>query len=147
MMRICSGAGCLRVVAEGVRFCDECKPTVTTEQIRNHTTAYDAYLDSLRKGTRWQRVRGVIVRRDPFCCRCQIRLTELVDHIVPAGVAVQQARDSGQYPLDADAGYYIKSNLQGLCRPCHYTKTLEDKTHTGVWADVVETEAKVKRKV
>jgi len=25
-MRICSGAGCLRVVPDDVRFCDDCRP-------------------------------------------------------------------------------------------------------------------------
>jgi len=111
-----------------------------------HTTAYTAELDALRKGTRWQRVRDIAIKRCPLCARCQLALSEIVDHIVPAGVAVQQARDSGRYPLDRYAGYYLLSNLQGLCRPCHYAKTLEDKTHVGEWPDVVLTELAAPKK-
>ena len=42
--------------------------------------------------------------------------------------------------MDRYAGYYIRSNLQGLCRPCHWDKTNEDKTHVGLWPDVVAVE-------
>lgn len=140
-MRLCSGPGCRRSVPEDVRFCDECKPTPrVSDEIREHTSGYDAQLDTLRKGSRWQRVRAEVVRRDPMCKRCDRAITEIVDHIVPAQVAVQQARDSGVFPFDRFAGYYLKSNLQGLCRCCHYIKTMEDKTHVGPWPDVVERE-------
>lgn len=62
-----------------------------------------------------------------------------MDHIVPAQIAVMQAQLSGKY-LDKWAGYFLRSNLQGLCRLCHYRKTLEDKTHAGDWPDVVAKE-------
>jgi hypothetical protein len=39
------------------------------------------------------------------------------------------------------------SNLQGLCRSCHYDKTLEDKTYTGDWPDVVAIERLAPKKV
>ena len=148
-MRLCSGAGCGRKVADDVRFCDECRAERKAGQpddAKVHTTAYTAELDALRKGTRWQRVRDSAIKRCPLCARCQLALSEIVDHIVPAGVAVQQARDSGRYPLDRYAGYYLLSNLQGLCRPCHYAKTLEDKTHVGEWPDVVLTELAAPKK-
>ena len=109
---------------------------------RTHTTAYAAELDALRKSGgktgRWQRLRARVVKRQPFCAMCDVAYTEIVDHIVPAGVAVQQAQDSALYQLDRYAGYFIETNLQGLCRVCHYTKTLADKAHTGVWPDVIE---------
>jgi len=149
-MRLCSGAGCGRKVADDVRYCDECKAergeAAQPDDARTHSTAYDAVLDGLRKGTRWQRVRDIAIKRCPLCARCQLAVSEIVDHIVPAGVAVQQACDSGRYPLDKYAGYYLLSNLQGLCRPCHYAKTLEDKTHVGPWPDVVEAEARAPKK-
>ena len=75
-----------------------------------------------------------------LCARCDRALTEIVDHIVPALEAVSQARGSGHYLTDKWAGYFLVSNLQGLCRPCHWTKTNEDKTHTGPWPDVVALE-------
>jgi 5-methylcytosine-specific restriction endonuclease McrA len=103
-------------------------------------------LDALRKGTRWQRVRAQVIRSCPLCARCELRVSEIVDHIVPAGVAVQQARDSGKF-MDRDAGYYFRTNLQGLCRPCHYDKTAEDKTHAGPWPDVILKELNKPKKV
>jgi len=149
-MRLCSGAGCGRKVADDVRYCDECKAergeTVKTDDIKNHTTGYDAELDALRKGTRWQRIRDIAIKRCPLCARCQLAVSEIVDPIVPAGVAVQQARDSGRYPIDKYAGYYLLSNLQGLCRPCHYAKTIEDKAHVGPWPDVIAKEMSAPRK-
>jgi 5-methylcytosine-specific restriction endonuclease McrA len=88
----------------------------------------------------------VIVRRDPMCVRCGVAVTEIVDHIVPAAVAVMQARASGRYPYSPNAGYFFKSNLQGLCRSCHGLKTTEDKIHTGPWPDVVAIEAAAPKK-
>ena len=74
------------------------------------------------------------------CARgATLSLSEIADHIVPAREAIAQCRASGAY-LDRNAGYYLMSNLQGLCRPCHWVKTNEDKTHTGPWPDVIEAE-------
>jgi 5-methylcytosine-specific restriction endonuclease McrA len=81
-----------------------------------------------------------------MCARCNLQLSEIVDHIVPALVAIQQARDSGKFPFDKYAGYFLLSNLQGLCRECHYRKTLEDKTHVGPWPDVVAIETAAPKK-
>jgi hypothetical protein len=74
-------------------------------------------------------------------------VSEIVDHKVPAGVAIVQVQESGRYPLDKWAGFYLLSNLDGLCRPCHYLKTMEDKTHTGPWPDVLAREAEAPKKV
>src|SRR5579872_2691093 len=110
-MRVCSGAGCLRAVKDSVRFCDECKPVQagsnTLDGIKDHTSGYDAELDGLRKGTRWQRVRASLIRRDPVCKRCHLRISEIGDHIVPAREAISQAQLSGKYPGDRYAGYYL----------------------------------------
>jgi 5-methylcytosine-specific restriction endonuclease McrA len=149
-MRICSGAGCLRAVQDSVRFCDECKPvTVTTDDgLRSHqrTDAYDDQLNAIKKTARWQKLRGLVVRAQPICRRCDLSITEIVDHIVPAQVAVQQAR-AARYSLDPMAGYFIRSNLQGLCRRCHGLKTVEDKAHQGEWPDVIEKERLAPKKV
>jgi 5-methylcytosine-specific restriction endonuclease McrA len=75
-----------------------------------------------------------------MCGLCDRRISEEVDHIVPAREAIAQAQASGLYPLDRYAGYYFRSNLRGLCRLCHRGKTLEEKTHTGAWPDVVARE-------
>jgi hypothetical protein len=81
-----------------------------------------------------------VLKAYPFCCRCSVALSELVDHVVPAGVAIKQAKDSGLWPLDPYAGFYFESNLQGLCRACHWIKTLADKMHVGPWPDTVSKE-------
>lgn len=140
-LRVCSGQGCLRKVADDVRFCDECKPSPKPESdgIVSHTSGYDEELDRLRKSPRWQRTSHAIIRAQPMCARCNDHLSDLTDHIVPAREAIAQARNSGQY-LDRWAGYFLRSNLQGLCRPCHYLKTVEDKTHVGPWTNVIAAE-------
>ena len=38
------------------------------------------------------------------------------------------------------AGFFLRTNLQGLCRVCHIQKTIDDKTHTGAWRDAVALE-------
>ena len=145
-MRICSGPGCLRAVDDSVKLCDECKPAAqTSDDARTHTSGYDAELDKLRKGTRWQRIRALVVRRQPLCATCDRALTEIVDHVVPAREALGHCRASGAY-IDRNAGYFLLSNLQGLCRPCHWVKTNDDKTHTGPWPDVIAIERAAPKK-
>lgn len=148
-MRLCSGPGCGRKVPDTVRFCDECKAernksTRTDERV--HTTGYDAVLDELRKSARWQAVRKKALARCPMCARCQLHVSEIADHVVPALVAIVQAQESGKFPFDKYAGYFILCNIQGLCRACHGVKTLEDKAHVGPWPDVVEQAAAQPRK-
>ncbi len=148
-MRLCSSPGCARAIPNDARYCDACNAANTrtnTDGIKQHTSGYTVELDKLRTGSRWQRVREIAINRCPICARCQIRISEIVDHLVPAGIAVQQAQDSGAYPYDRWAGYYLLSNLQGLCRPCHYRKTDEDKQHVGPWPDVVAKEQAAPRR-
>ena len=149
-MRICSGAGCLRVVAEDVRFCDECKPQPqspsTPDGIRTHTNTDRERYAFLYSSPLWSRIRGRVVREQPMCATCGKRLTTIVDHIVPAGVAIAQAEEAGIVGVKY-AGFYMRSNLQGLCRECHYIKTNEDKAHVGEWLNVcIRDSATAKRK-
>lgn len=140
-MRVCSGAGCLCKIEDGARFCEDCKPARSNaDGIKAHTSGYDAELDALRKSARWQRIAHSVIRSQPLCARCD-RISELCDHIVPAKEAIAQTKASGRYPFSKHAGYFLRSNLQGLCRKCHGVKTLEDKAHIGPWPDVVAIEA------
>jgi 5-methylcytosine-specific restriction endonuclease McrA len=155
-MRLCSGIGCGRAIPEDTRFCAECisergSKTPLVDATRQHnatnTGAYDAELDKLRTNSRWQRVRDIAIKRHPLCQRCDLRLSEIVDHIIPAQVAIAQARASGRFPFDKYAGYFLMSNLQGLCRPCHGKKTVEDKAHICEWPDVmVQADAQPKKR-
>jgi 5-methylcytosine-specific restriction endonuclease McrA len=141
-VRVCSGAGCLRVVEDNVRFCDECIPAVPVDDgIRNNVTSLpdrDAYR-RLYGGARWRyETQPKVLRRDPYCKRCDKAVAVLVDHIIPAGIAIAQVQASGRYPLSPFAGFYLMSNLQGLCRSCHKFKTDEDKAHVGAWPSVLD---------
>jgi len=148
-MRICSGPGCGRKVAGDVRFCAECQPSdvSTDDGIREHARSkYGAELEVLNTTPRWRGIRKRVLQRDPICKRCKQQPSFIVDHIVPAEIAVRQVRDSGKCPFDKHAGYFLMSNLQGLCRPCHGDKTNEDKAHQGEWPSVVERDAQAPKK-
>ena len=87
-----------------------------------HTADSAAELLGVRPSTiRWwwtigrlprTKIGRLVVQRQPVCGRCDLSLTEIVDHIVPAREALGQCRASGAY-LDRNAGYYLLSNLQG----------------------------------
>jgi 5-methylcytosine-specific restriction endonuclease McrA len=139
-MRICSGAGCLRAVDDAVRFCPECqaeRQPVQDDGIRVNTLADRLKYASLYSSQRWTRLRALVLRSQPMCSRCNRALTAIIDHVVPAGIAIVQASESGKY-VDRYAGFFMRSNLQGLCRACHWQKTEEDKAHCGQWPNVVE---------
>jgi 5-methylcytosine-specific restriction endonuclease McrA len=139
-MRICSGAGCLRAVPDDVRYCDECKPKDTvSDDIREHTLTDREKYAFLYSSARWTRLRNLVAHAQPMCDRCRRQLTAIVDHRVPAGVAIVQAQLSGAYTRKYE-GFFMRSNLHGLCRSCHIQKTIEDKTHTGPWQDAVSIE-------
>lgn len=60
-------------------------------------------------GSRWQRLREIILGRSPLCACCeahsQVRPANVVDHIVD---------HKGDQRL-----FWDESNLQTLCTPCH----------------------------
>ena len=66
---------------------------------------------------RWRRVRRYVLAKEPLCRLCRVRNpdcpnpAEEVDHIVP--------RSKGG-PL------FDPSNLQPLCKECHYRKTSKE---------------------
>lgn len=149
-VRVCSGPGCLRAVPDDVRYCDECKPVAVVqaggEQVREHTLTDRERYATLYSAKRWQTLRARVMREQPLCARCRRMLSEIADHVVPAGVAVAQARESGHYRMDRHAGFFLRTNVQGLCRPCHWVKTNEDKIHVGSWPDVIAIECAAPRR-
>lgn len=112
--RPCARPGCPELVDRG--YCERCERRRRQAQDRGR-------LSAARRGygRRWQRLRLMILARDPMCrcgldgCdhepgRC-VRPSEHVDHIVPR----------------ARGGDDSEGNLQGLCAGCHSRKTvLED---------------------
>src|ERR1700731_608322 len=115
-MKLC-GKGCGSKIADHARCCATCaaERNATPQHAdkgRQHNT-YDTELDAQRKSGRWQRRRQEAIKRCPMCARCGVAHSEIVDHIIPAQIAVQQARDCGRWPLDRWVGYYLLTNLQG----------------------------------
>lgn len=140
-MRLCSGPGCGRAVPDNVKFCEECKPTHTDDGIRSHSFADRERYQFLYESNRFQDFcRRRVLQRDPVCKRCGRAPSVIADHIVPAGEAVRQVQESGRFPLDRYAGFFLLSNLQGLCRSCHAIKTNEDKAHSGPWPSLLDAE-------
>jgi len=73
--------------------------------------------DRLRSTARWQRLRMVVLRREPLCRACTdagrtTPATE-VDHLEP----LQQRIDLA----------FVEANLQPLCRSCHMAKTAAER--------------------
>jgi 5-methylcytosine-specific restriction endonuclease McrA len=148
-MRLCSG--CQTKVEDTVRFCDVCTAErgtpVVSDDIKQHTVSDRVRFAFLYIGERWKRnVQPKAMKLYPLCARCGA-VTQLIDHMVPAGEAIRQAQASGLYPLSKYAGFFFISNLQGLCRECHWIKTNEDKAHVGPWPDVVAKEQAQPKKV
>jgi 5-methylcytosine-specific restriction endonuclease McrA len=130
-MHLCPG--CQTKIPDTVRRCEACSAerSAVTPVGRTHSSGYEEQLDRLRKSPRWQKVRARRLSLNPFCQRCKTAVGEIVDHIVPAWEAIRQCRESGRWPFDSMAGYFLLSNLQSLCRACHAVKTAEDKAHMG----------------
>lgn len=62
----------------------------------------------------WRKVRAGVLERDPICKRCHRSPSTVADHIIT------RRRGGGDDP----------ANLQGLCAPCHASKT---NKHDGGW--------------
>lgn len=65
-------------------------------------------------GKEWDRLRKQVLKEEPLCRLCQragkVVPSAEVDHTVPK----------------AEGGTDARSNLQGLCKPCHKAKTAEE---------------------
>ena len=75
--------------------------------------------DPIRKlynTVRWFWVRKNVLARDRICVRCRQWAAEEADHAIPARKYVRlHGGDMNRF--------YDESNLQGLCKPCHSSKT------------------------
>ena len=67
------------------------------------------------QSARWRNTRAAVLRDNPLCCNCQkkgvLQLAKVVDHIVP---------------IKLGGARFERSNLQGLCVPCHNAKTASE---------------------
>lgn len=73
---------------------------------------YQSKHHTLYVSKRWQKIRRMVLLREPFCRSCMKRGRLVpavqVDHIVP---------------LEDGGATYDESNLQPLCRSCHSAKS------------------------
>ena len=154
MMRLWRGCQS-KMPAEAKGLCAACKGDrkPASDGIREHGAVqrpgiYDADLDRQNKSRKWQEyTRPRILKRDPFCRMCDTAITEIIDHKIPAAVAVEQARASKRWPYDPWIGYYLESNLQGLCRGCHAKKTADDLRRIEPWPGILDEYDKQPKKV
>ena len=104
--RECAWSGCHRTVHHPARYCTahrrqgEARDKPFSGATRHsHPSHY--------KTPAWQRLRRLVLSRDPVCVACGAAPSSHVDHIL--------ARKHG--------GTDALSNLQGLCAHCHTAKT------------------------
>lgn len=103
--RGCATRGCAGLTRE--RYCPDCKPVAQRNYDRRRgSSSHRGY------GAAWRRLRlRVLARQDYICCEtdCNAEATE-VDHIIPK----------------SRGGTDDLENLQGLCKPHHSRKTVQD---------------------
>jgi 5-methylcytosine-specific restriction protein A len=84
--------------------------------------SFDAEL-GFYQSSRWRGTRAAVLRDNPLCVKCLehgvLQPAKVVDHIVP----IKKGGDR-----------YKRSNLQGLCVPCHNAKTASE-TASGPWVN------------
>jgi hypothetical protein len=128
-MRICSGPGCGRAVPDNVRFCDECKSERPAAKAGPLTSMERATTDPIQAEyvtAQWKKLRAVALSKHPYCAgwrkQCN-NLSVVVDHNVPAKIMIKVCRALGLFPFQKYPGFYVLSNLIGLCHSCHNSKT------------------------
>ena len=67
-------------------------------------------------GSRWRKIRRIVLGNDPVCTGCKRAIATEVDHIL----------------RKSEGGSDGLNNLQGLCSECHKTKTLRENSREGV---------------
>lgn len=98
----CAQPGCPELVPRTQTRCTE----HTTEHYRRQDAQRDR--SGFYQSARWRKVRAIVLSEEPFCRACRKQPSNEVDHVVP--------RAQGGEPFE-------RGNLQGMCKPCHSTKT------------------------
>jgi len=102
-MQFCAQPGCPALVASG-----RCATHAISRPLATRGAGHVWY-GSLR----WRLLRATVLREQPFCRSCRAAgrqvLTAEIDHIT---------KHDGDPRL-----FWERSNLQGLCKPCHTRKT------------------------
>ncbi|KKL05097.1 hypothetical protein LCGC14_2609460 [marine sediment metagenome] len=105
--RSCAEPGCPTLVTRGY-----CLRHNRNRELREGQGARaQQQRETMRKyDRRWRKLRKIVLARDPICMTCQEAPSTEVDHIIP--------RRPEQHAADV-----TEEELQGLCKPCHSSKT------------------------
>jgi len=95
-------------------YCDKCRPADTTNwgawQQKHGTSSQRGY------DAEWMKLRQVVLERDSFLCQ----------HCYAQGVFTRATHVDHIKPK-SQGGTNDLSNLQGLCKACHATKTATER--------------------
>jgi 5-methylcytosine-specific restriction protein A len=106
----CPRSGCPEMRAPGHLYCRSHEAEQgRAYAARRGTTAQRGY------GTAWQKLRKLILHRDPVCRLCGSAPASEVDHVLSLRAGGENSED----------------NLQGLCKPCHSAKTTREDGRWG----------------
>ena len=105
--RTCAEPGCPTLVSKG-----HCLRHNRNRELREGRAPRQAEQREIMRmyDKRWRKLRKIILARDPICKICDEAPSTQVDHIVP--------RRPDQHAADV-----TEEELQGLCKPCHSSKT------------------------
>ena len=95
-----------RMPVEGSPFCAEHQQAVGWERRQAGRSSTERGY-----GADWRRLRVVVLHEEPVCQLCHITAASVVDHIMPR----------------AKGGTDERTNLRGVCGPCHHAKTGRDR--------------------
>ena len=99
----CPTGGCPNILPPGKARCSDHEGFAPAPYERDRASSTARGYDET-----WKKFRLTILHRDPVCKKCERKASEEVDHIVP---------------LAAGGARLDPRNAQGLCNPCHSTKT------------------------
>ena len=105
--RPCGYPGCCELVSDGSR-CDKHKKQEQQRYDKERGTAHERGYDANHR-----RLRKIVLAEEPLCRHC------LEKGITTASNEMDH--------IDGNSRNLKRSNLQGLCKPCHSRKTIKEQ--------------------
>lgn len=111
-----------RVAITHARMCDDCTRETNTryEALRRER---DAEILKLYKSARFQKERAVFLQKNPICNDCKKAIAIHLDH--------KTAIKKGTTTRARQILFWDKKNWQGLCVPCHSSKSAKEGSRWG----------------
>jgi 5-methylcytosine-specific restriction protein A len=114
----CAQSGCPALVPRGQSRCQAHRRRRWREYQRRRPDR--RVVKQIYHTARWQKVRRLILSREPLCRPCKA-----------AGLVVAAVQVDHIKPVDAGGAPFDSENLQPLCFSCHSRKTLEENRRRG----------------